>query len=153
MLKTILVWLSLVTPLFALNQYKIETYRVIDGDTLNALIYLDFDIYVNNSIRLFNLEAPERNTAAGKSVLKYVELWAGKQTVLWTINLGRDKYAGRFVGKVYGDTEELNKLLIDNELVKIYDINKPKPKWSAEELEHVRLLALELTEKLRKEEK
>ena len=39
-------------------EYKAKLIRVIDGDTIDALIDLGFDVWVKKRIRLYGIDAP-----------------------------------------------------------------------------------------------
>lgn len=43
-------------------EYKAKLVRVIDGDTIDALIDLGFDVWVKKRIRLYGIDAPESRT-------------------------------------------------------------------------------------------
>ena len=43
-------------------EYKAKLIRVIDGDTIDALIDLGFDVWVKKRIRLYGIDAPESRT-------------------------------------------------------------------------------------------
>ena len=43
-------------------KYSAKLIRVIDGDTVDALIDLGFDVWVKKRIRLYGIDAPETRT-------------------------------------------------------------------------------------------
>ena len=43
-------------------EYNAKLVRVIDGDTIDALIDLGFDVWVKNRIRLYGINTPEVRT-------------------------------------------------------------------------------------------
>ena len=43
-------------------QYKAELLRIVDGDTLDALIDIGFDVFVKKRIRLFGMDTWESRT-------------------------------------------------------------------------------------------
>jgi micrococcal nuclease len=86
--------------------YKAELIRVVDGDTVDLIIDLGFDTSRKERFRLYGIDAPEMNTAAGKEAKKW--LWDALQPLeaiyIQTIQLEtkakRDKY-GRFLAVLY----------------------------------------------------
>ena len=42
--------------------YKITVTRVVDGDTIDAIIHLGFDITIKKRIRLYGIDTPETRT-------------------------------------------------------------------------------------------
>ena len=57
--------------------YKAELIRVIDGDTVELIIDLGFDTSRHERFRLYGIDAPEVNTAAGKEAKAW--LWEALQ--------------------------------------------------------------------------
>ena len=43
-------------------EYNAKLDRIIDGDTVDALIDLGFDIWIKKRIRLYGIDAPETRT-------------------------------------------------------------------------------------------
>ena len=43
-------------------EYNVEVLRVIDGDTIDVMIDLGFDVWVKNRLRLEGIDAPETRT-------------------------------------------------------------------------------------------
>jgi micrococcal nuclease len=92
--------------------YKAELIRVVDGDTVDLIIDLGFDTSRKERFRLYGVDAPEMNTAAGKDSKKW--LWDALQPLeaiyVETIQLAtkakRDKY-GRFLAVLYSDLGDL----------------------------------------------
>lgn len=78
---------------------------IVDGDTLHVVWDLGRDVYVNETIRLYGIDAPELPTEAGKAARAYVTEWFETHCtdygfVLRTIKDKREKY-GRYLGIVY----------------------------------------------------
>ena len=92
--------------------YKAELVRVVDGDTVDLIIDLGFDTSRKERFRLYGIDAPEMNTAAGKNSKKW--LWDALQpleaiyveTIQLETKARRDKY-GRFLAVLYGDLGHL----------------------------------------------
>jgi micrococcal nuclease len=122
-----------------LYNYKAKVENVIDGDTIDVIIDLGFDIKINQTVRLTGIDTPEIHTkntkekSAGLIVRKYVEDLLGKEIYLKTTEFD-DKY-GRYLAEVYTiDYEWVNDHLINIGLAKIY-LGKTKEKWTDSELE------------------
>jgi micrococcal nuclease len=105
-----------------------ELIRVIDGDTIDAWIDLGFKISIRRRIRLWGIDAPETRTkdllekAEGikaKARVKDVLDGVGGQFKLRSI--GVDKY-GRCLGEIYIKDINLNKQLLAEGLVKVYEL-------------------------------
>ena len=112
--------------------YNIKIVRVIDGDTVDVMIDLGFNIWIKNRIRLFGIDTPEIRTKdleekeRGKGAKARLEELLCLFTdldydrVLTLTSHGVDKY-GRCLGTLYGadnhnpngeDQLNLNELLI-----------------------------------------
>jgi len=52
--------------LFGWGPYRAVVRKVIDGDTLDVLLDLGFQCYAYQTLRLRGVNAPERNTLAGR---------------------------------------------------------------------------------------
>jgi len=82
--------------------YAATVDRVVDGDTLLALIEVGFGIIVRDRLRLRGINCPELSTPEGEYAKKYVEklLPAGSAIVLKSHKCKTDIY-GRFVADVF----------------------------------------------------
>lgn len=78
--------------------------KVIDGDTVSVVIELPLNVSKLETIRLLDIDAPERNTPKGKASTVYlIDLLTNKSIVVdigSTINGKRDKY-GRLLAHIY----------------------------------------------------
>jgi len=90
-------------------QYKSELLRVVDGDTIDALIDIGFDVFVKKRIRLFGMDTWESRTRdleekakglAAKARLK--ELLADNDNKFSLISHELGKY-GRVLGTIMLD--------------------------------------------------
>lgn len=92
--------------------YKAELIRVVDGDTVDLIIDLGFDTFRRERFRLYGVDAPEINTAAGKEAKAWLIGVLGPYGAIYveTIQLStkakRDKY-GRFLAVLYDDLADL----------------------------------------------
>lgn len=95
-----------------LYNYKIhKLVKVVDGDTVDAIIDLGFNIHVTKRIRLYGIDAPESRTRdkeekvrglAAKARLK--ELLDKKQK-MYIESFGEGKF-GRLLAKIFvGETQ------------------------------------------------
>lgn len=80
--------------------------NVIDGDTISVIVQLPLDVYKVETVRLLDIDTPERNTPEGKAATLYLQqLLCGNKQVL--IDIGnnsnkakRDRY-GRLLAHIY----------------------------------------------------
>lgn len=118
-------------------KYKIsQIIRVIDGDTVEAIIDLGFNIHLKQNIRLSNINAPTIRTL-DEEVKKYG--LRAKEKLEEYINTGEsiivatqkprenDKY-GRVLGELYVEGHSLtaSEYLLANQYVWLYDIEEEK---------------------------
>ena len=115
--------------------------RVVDGDSIWVILNLGFGISLRKEIRLLNVDAPEKNTKAGKLVKQFVEQWIEKYKNNITLDLkdDTDKF-GRLLGLVINNNNQsLNSLLIENKIVHEFD-GTGKRSWTDEQLKNVELI-------------
>jgi micrococcal nuclease len=107
--------------------YKVLSVdHVVDGDTIDVLIDLGFDILTKQRIRLLGIDTPESRTSNLEekkyglySKNKLISMLHGEIEIRCKLKDGRDKY-GRVLGEVWvKDNEEeewlnVNKWLCDN---------------------------------------
>ncbi len=112
--------------------YYIDSFTVVDGDTINAVLDIGLKLYTPVAVRINGIDAPELHGATakqGKKVKDAVEWWVGQHpSPTMQIDSIDDKY-GRLLGRVIG----LNEWLLENKLVKPYDGGKKLP-WTASDL-------------------
>jgi micrococcal nuclease len=108
-------------------EYKIkEIIKIIDGDTLDLIIDVGFNILTRQKIRLDGIDTPEINST-DQSIRKvameaklFVENWLKDQKNLNIQTIKDDKY-GRIVGKIFGNDKIcLNNILIEQGYAWIY---------------------------------
>lgn len=99
-------------------KYKAKLIRVIDGDTIEALIDLGFDTWIKKRVRLYGINTPEIRTRdlkekkAGKAAEnRLIELlWeSGNEFILESRGVG--KY-GRCLGILFIENVNINMLLL-----------------------------------------
>ena len=105
--------------------YAARVVKVVDGDTLDVVIDLGFDVHVKQRIRLVGVNTPESRTkdleekALGLAAKAYVEDWCdscSKDVFVKTEKDGTGKY-GRLLARVFADEDQqvcLNEQLIDS---------------------------------------
>lgn len=120
------------------EELLIAWYRVIDGDTIevNLVASKAFRISVTSKCRVYGVDTPEKTTEAGKALIECVQSWLDRQDHLRAVFLKEDKFGGRFIGEVHGDSESLSNFLLSNKLAKPYKGEKKQP-WTEAELAEV----------------
>ena len=112
-------------------EYKVKVTNVIDGDTIDVVIDLGFDIFTNRRVRLAGIDTPESRTAdlnekkfgmEAKDYLKHLLGNAGNVVVKTLANDPNEKY-GRVLGQVYVDSSAIsvNDLLVSRGYAWPYD--------------------------------
>ncbi len=101
---------------------KVES--VVDGDTIDVIIDLGFDILFASRVRLAGIDTPESRTkdlaekALGLEAKEYLKkhLKDAKSVVIKTEKMDSSEKYGRILGWVYvnGDTESLNDKMIND---------------------------------------
>ena len=114
------------------REYYAEVLRVLDGDTIDVLINVGFNIFLKDRIRLYGVNTPETRTkdlkekAEGMKAKQFVvsALLHNKKIKIRTIKKG--KY-GRYLAMVYiptasnnGDYWDLNNTLLTKKLATEY---------------------------------
>lgn len=108
--------------------YNYRVTRVIDGDTIEGIVDLGFDVSIKLRVRLAEVDTPEifrpkseAERALGLKATKFVEdQILNKSVILKTIKDKKGKY-GRYIGYIFQDLEDeksLNSLLIEKKLTK-----------------------------------
>ena len=109
-------------------EYKCKVPRVVDGDTVDALIDLGFDIKYSSRVRLYGIDTPESRTrdkdekARGKMASAYLKeaVDNGDTVVLRTkLSDSRGKF-GRVLASVVVDNVDINEAMIENHLAVAY---------------------------------
>tara|TARA_B000000557_G_C20760555_1_gene437161 strand:- start:167 stop:499 length:333 start_codon:yes stop_codon:yes gene_type:complete len=107
-------------------KYKAKLIRVIDGDTVDALIDLGFDTWVKKRIRLYGINTPETRTRdleekkagiAAKDRLSELMEHCDYKFIL--VSHGVGKY-GRCLGTLFIDDTNINVLLLEEGLAERY---------------------------------
>lgn len=107
-------------------KYEAKLLRVIDGDTVDALVDLGFDVWVKKRIRLYGIDAPESRTkdleekALGLQTKgRLVEIMDDCGGLFILESHGVGKY-GRCLGTLLINEVNVNELLISEGLAEEY---------------------------------
>jgi micrococcal nuclease len=104
--------------------YVRKVENIVDGDTIDVLIDLGFDILFQSRVRLAGIDTPESRTkdlkekALGLESKEYLKkhLKDAKSVVIKTEKMDSSEKYGRILGWVYvnGDTESVNDKMIND---------------------------------------
>ena len=104
--------------------YVKKVENVVDGDTIDVVIDLGFDIMFASRVRLAGIDTPESRTkdktekALGLESKEYLKkhLKDAKSVVIKTEKMNSSEKFGRILGWLYvdGDTESLNDKMIND---------------------------------------
>jgi micrococcal nuclease len=104
--------------------YVRKVENVVDGDTIDVLIDLGFDILFQSRVRLAGIDTPESRTkdlvekTLGLEAKEYLKkhLKDAKSVVIKTEKMNSSEKFGRILGWVYinGDTVSLNDMMIND---------------------------------------
>lgn len=102
--------------------YAAQVLKVVDGDTLDIMVDLGFNIHVKKRLRMAHLNAPERGTQAGTDATAFLvdRLPVGSAIVVRTVKNGVDKW-GRYLAEVYIDNTSVNDELLSKSLAVPYE--------------------------------
>ena len=120
--------------------YRGKLERVVDGDTIDALIDVGFDIWVKKRIRYSGIDTWESRTRDLEEKAKGLEAKARNKELLMEVSskpgyfrlksFGVGKY-GRVLGEIYIQDSNKNTIYINNQLINeghayIYEGGKKK---------------------------
>jgi micrococcal nuclease len=101
-----------------------EVTKVVDGDTIDVIIDLGFDIMFSSRVRLAGIDTPESRTtdkvekSLGLESKEYLKKYLkdAKPIIIKTEKMNSSEKYGRILGWVYvnGDTESLNDKMIND---------------------------------------
>tara|TARA_A100000172_G_scaffold23692_1_gene13840 strand:+ start:1190 stop:1612 length:423 start_codon:yes stop_codon:yes gene_type:complete len=103
-------------------EYSCTVKRVVDGDTVDVILDLGFDIFHKCRVRLYGIDTPESRTrnldekARGKMASAFLKeaIENGTKVVIQTkLKDSKGKF-GRVLGDVVVDGVNINQLMIDN---------------------------------------
>ena len=112
-------------------EYKVKATDVIDGDTIDVVIDLGFDIFTNKRIRLAGIDCPESRTTdlhekkLGTEAKVYLRELLGNATNVVVKTMATDTYEkyGRVLGRVYIGSSPIsvNEMMISKGYAWSYD--------------------------------
>lgn len=111
-------------------KYYIDVLRVVDGDTIDAMVDLGFDICIKKRIRFLEIDAPETRTRdldeKARGLIckeRVIELLNANDNKAELISHGVGKY-GRVLGviRIRSHRETINDILISEGLASKYPI-------------------------------
>lgn len=95
-----------------------EIVRVIDADTLQVRVDLGWRVHLDGEVRLLHVNAPEKNTTAGRDAIFFVNgliAQLGPKITLATYSRDPDRSFTRYLAEVaLSDGSDLADLLIMN---------------------------------------
>lgn len=104
--------------------YVNEVTNVVDGDTIDVVIDLGFDILFKSRVRLAGIDTPESRTSdkmekvLGLEAKEYLKkhIKDAKKVVIRTEKMDSSEKYGRILGWVYldGDSESINNKMIND---------------------------------------
>ena len=104
-------------------EYKCHVTKVIDGDTIDVILDLGFDIFHGCRVRLYGIDTPESRTrdleekARGLLSKKFlIEALLDKDTVIKTHKKDSKGKFGRVLGEVWADTININEKMVEKGL-------------------------------------
>tara|TARA_R100001463_G_scaffold125835_1_gene183355 strand:+ start:263 stop:685 length:423 start_codon:yes stop_codon:yes gene_type:complete len=109
-------------------EYSCTVDRVVDGDTIDVVLDLGFDIMFKSRVRLYGIDTPESRTrnkdekVRGKMAGTFLKdaVDNGNQVVIQTkLKDSRGKY-GRVLGNVIVDGININEKMVENHLAVSY---------------------------------
>lgn len=107
--------------------YSATVLRVVDGDGVEARVDVGFRMWAEMPMRLFGVNAPEKNTDAGKAAKAFTMAWceAHPQVVVVT-QKSPEKY-GRWLATISDGQSVLNEALIAAGHALPWDGKGPRP--------------------------
>jgi len=108
-------------------EYKIkEVVKIVDGDTVDVILDLGFDMFKKERIRLNGIDAPESRTldvaekALGLDAKEFLERRLGDCDNLWVATEKDGKY-GRMLGDIWCGTTNINEEMVTRGYAWKYD--------------------------------
>ena len=109
--------------------YEAEVIRIIDGDTIEAIIDLGFKVFWKTKIRLAGIDAPEIDTVDGIVAYDALRFMIGSSKIKIVTQKDKQEKFGRYLATVYpfagnGDGISVNELMIKGGYAKPYEGGK-----------------------------
>lgn len=103
--------------------YPIELLKVRDGDTIEANVWLGFDVFTKRAFRFARLDAKEKGTPLGQEITKEVTRLLTSAKEITIISTKYEKY-GRCLAEVFIDGVNLNDHMLKTGLAIPYNGEK-----------------------------
>tara|TARA_R100001082_G_scaffold93765_1_gene60597 strand:+ start:813 stop:1232 length:420 start_codon:yes stop_codon:yes gene_type:complete len=107
-------------------EYNCEVKRIVDGDTVDVVIDLGFDIHYSSRVRLYGIDTPESRTrnkdekVRGLMSKEYlIDALSKGQVVIKTHKDKKGKF-GRVLGEMYVADKNINLMMVDDHLAVKY---------------------------------
>ena len=107
-------------------EYNCEVKRIVDGDTVDVVIDLGFDIHYSGRVRLYGIDTPESRTrnkdekVRGLMSKEYlIDALSKGQVVIKTHKDKKGKF-GRVLGEMYVADKNINLMMVDDHLAVKY---------------------------------
>jgi len=100
-------------------EYSCQVKRVVDGDTVDVVIDLGFDIAYASRVRLYGIDTPESRTrdkdekARGLISKDFLKSWLDKGSVVIRTRKDKKGKFGRILGEMIVDDININELMIE----------------------------------------
>ena len=107
-------------------EYNCEVKRVVDGDTVDVVIDLGFDIHYASRVRLYGIDTPESRTrnkdekVRGLMSKKYLTDALSKGQVVIKTHKDKKGKFGRVLGEMYVADKNINLMMVDDNLAVKY---------------------------------
>jgi len=93
--------------------YKARLNRVIDGDTVDLMVDLGFNVAIKIRVRLARIDTPKANTPEGKISTQFVkDLFENSDYDCHLVSRKKGKW-GRWIGEIEVDKGNISDLLLD----------------------------------------
>ena len=101
--------------------YQAKVLSIHDGDTMTLRIDMGRRIYIEDSIRLYRINAPELSQAGGKEARDYLRQLVpiGSTVRVQTFKNIEDKY-GRWLGDVWFEGVQINDRMVEAGHARLY---------------------------------
>jgi endonuclease YncB( thermonuclease family) len=103
--------------------------RVVDGDTVEVVADIGWSVSVKATVRLAQINAPERDTPEGKAAADFVRSWLadkGSSVTLYSFRQ-KDKYGRHLANLVAADGSDLGAALVLANHAEPWNGKGPKP--------------------------
>lgn len=124
-------------------EYNCEVKRIVDGDTVDVVIDLGFDIHYSSRVRLYGIDTPESRTrnkdekVRGLMSKEYLTDALSKGQVVIKTHKDKKGKFGRVLGEMYVADKNINLMMVDDHLaVKYKGQNKNKLKKNIKLIEN-----------------